>query len=296
MSDTRIWQSLRLTVAPGAVEAVEFALNSLEALGTQIDFTGKPSDDVCVIGYFERLPEDQKIQDELRFALKSYKLVEDAIFSTEKREIEDADWLAEWKKHWKPTIVGRFVIAPPWIALDDPEKIVIRIEPNMAFGTGTHETTQLCLQAMDEFYNPGASLLDVGTGTGLLAIAAAKLTAGNTSFGECVLYGCDIDPEAIKIARENATLNGVGEQIEFFEGSVPISSPQFDFICANLTLDVIQPALPVLLAKTRKFLVLSGILAEQENAIRRSLSENDVSDPVVRHSGEWISVIVKKGI
>jgi ribosomal protein L11 methyltransferase len=296
MSDTRIWQYLRLIVVPDAVEAVEFALNSLDALGTQTDLTEKPSDEVCVIGYFVRLPEDQTIEDELDFALKSYKLDENAVLSTEKREIEDADWLAEWKKHWKPTTVGRFVIAPPWITLDAREKIVIRIEPNMAFGTGTHETTQLCLQAIDEFYNPGDSLLDVGTGTGLLAIAAAKLTDGTTSSGECVLYGCDIDPEAIKIARENATLNGVSEQIEFFEGSVPLNSPQFDFVCANLTLDIIEPALPLLLAKTMKYLVLSGVIAEQESAIRRSLSENDVSDPLVRHSGEWISVVVKKGI
>ena len=92
------------------------------------------------------------------------------------REVADEDWLGEWKKSWQPVAVGeRFLIAPPWSVIDDArDRIVIRIEPGMAFGTGTHETTRLCLSAIEEYF-AGESFLDVGTGTGILAIAAAKL-------------------------------------------------------------------------------------------------------------------------
>src|SRR5205085_3138018 len=104
------------------------------------------------------------------------------------RVVEEIDWLAEWKKHWQPTEVGRFVIAPPWQEIDPGDKILIQIEPNMAFGTGTHETTQLCLDAISELYRPQLTFLDVGTGTGILAIAAAKLG------GDQVL-ACDTDAD-----------------------------------------------------------------------------------------------------
>lgn len=288
------WTAISIDANAEAVEAVEFAMNSIDALGTQIDYMQKPTDEVRIVGYFERLPNDETIQDELHYALRSYGLDENALISIEKSEIEDTDWLAEWKKHWKPTTVGRFVIAPPWIAVDNPEKIVIRIEPNMAFGTGTHETTQLCLQAIDEFYIPGNSFLDVGTGTGILTIAAAMLIGGSTSGSECALVGSDTDFEAIKIARENAILNGVAGQVEFFDGSLTNDTPQFDFVCANLTLDVIQPILPLLLAKSVNYLVLSGILTEQRNAILRSLSENGINDPLIWPAGEWICVVLKK--
>ena len=108
------------------------------------------------------------MEDEIRYALQIYGLNEEAVVSIVRREVQNEDWLAEWKKHWKPTTVGRFVIAPPWENVDDSQKIVIRIEPNMAFGTGTHETTQLCLRAIEANYHPGDSFLDVGTGPGIL--------------------------------------------------------------------------------------------------------------------------------
>src|SRR5688572_4801776 len=191
----RVWQSLRLTVEPESVEAIEFAFNSLESLGTEIDYMSQPVAEVCVVGYFDRLPDDEILQDEFHYALRSYGLDENAILSIERREIVNADWLAEWKKHWKPTTVGRFLIAPPWDPVDQPEKIILRIEPNMAFGTGTHETTQLCLTAIDKFYRPEDSFLDVGTGTGILAIAAAKLTSRNTSSSQrTLIMACDTDP------------------------------------------------------------------------------------------------------
>lgn len=170
------WYSISVTVAPESAEAVEYAFNSLDALGTEINHLQKKnSETVTVVGYFNELPDDERFQDELHYALRVYGFTEEAVLRVERSEIADADWLLEWKKHWKPSDVGAFVIAPPWSDVEASDKIVIRIEPNMAFGTGTHETTQLCLQAIEKYYEPADSFLDVGTGTGILAIAAARL-------------------------------------------------------------------------------------------------------------------------
>jgi len=289
-----IWQALKISVQPEAVEAIEFAFNSLESLGTEIDYMLEPTAGVCVVGYFDRLPDDEILQDELHYALRAYGLDENAILSVERTEIENADWLAEWKKHWKPTTVSGFVITPPWETVDEPDKIVIRIEPNMAFGTGTHETTQLCLEAIDEYYKPGDSFLDVGTGTGILAIAAAKLAGGNTSGSECAVQGLDVDIEAINIAVENAQLNDVANLIRFKEGTLFADTPEFDFVCANLTLDVIFPILPLLIETSKKYLVLSGILTEQEPQIVEALTKFPCKLCDIRHAGEWICVVIKK--
>lgn len=170
------WYSISVTVAPEAAEAVESAFNALESLGTEIKFfKAKNSDTLTVVGYFNDLPDDETVEDELHYSLRAYGLSEDAILQLERQTVENADWLAEWKKHWKPTEVGNFVVAPTWFEIDETDKIVIPIEPNMAFGTGTHETTRLCLRAIEEHYVAGDSFLDVGTGTGILAIAAAKM-------------------------------------------------------------------------------------------------------------------------
>ncbi|HLA95581.1 MAG TPA: 50S ribosomal protein L11 methyltransferase [Pyrinomonadaceae bacterium] len=298
-SNNENWFGLEITVAPEAAEAVEFALNSVDALGTAISFRRvNQTEALTVTGYFNQLPDDQILQDELHYALRSYDLNEDVIHSVKRGEIENADWLAEWKRHWKPTTIGRFVIAPPWSTVEDSDKIVIRIEPNMAFGTGTHETTQLCIAAIDALYQSGDSFLDVGTGTGILAIAAAKISATeNTEISKnsvAKILACDTDADSVKIARENAVTNGVGDAIDFYEGPIADDSTIFDFVCANLTIDVILPILPLLIEKTGKTLVLSGILKEQEDMIVAGLA-HFAHDYSIEHAGEWISVLIKKG-
>lgn len=281
------WFSLDISVQPEAAEAVEFALNSLDAEGIATSFRKvNQTDAVTVSGYFNELPDDQIIQDELHYALRTYEFSEESIVAITRGEVENADWLAEWKKHWKPTTLGRFVIAPPWETVDDDTKTVITIEPNMAFGTGTHNTTQLCIAEIERLYKPGDSFLDVGTGTGILAIAAAKLCEAESDF-----FGCDTDPDSISIATENAAANGVG-WVRFEVGPLADEVPQHDFVCANLTIDVILPILGQLLDKTKKTLVLSGILAEQESQITDTLNKTSVEKFAIAHSGEWISVTV----
>ncbi len=292
--DVKQWLAIEISVVSEAAEAVEFAFNELGSIGTEINNLGKKSSEsVCVIGYFENAPNEETVQDELYYALRIYGFSQEAITSAARHNVENADWLAEWKKHWKPTEVGRFVITPPWEEVDNDEKIVIRIEPNMAFGTGTHETTQLCLKVISENYQSGQTFLDVGTGTGILAIAAAKMNSENSDRSDGRILACDTDRNSISIARENADLNGV-EDIEFFAGSIADEMPEFDFVCANLTIEVILPLLPLLIRKTRDILVLSGILREQEEMIVSSLAVSGMNDFTIERSGEWIAVTINK--
>jgi ribosomal protein L11 methyltransferase len=211
------WFALNVECEESAHEAVEYALMEAGALGT---VTNGPRDGLLnVLGYFETVPDRENVRLEMFEALRIYNLESSAVREVFLDQIDNRDWLEEWKKNWQPVVVGRFVIAPPWSELNErSDQVVIRIEPGMAFGTGTHETTRLCLSAIEKHYK-GGSCLDVGTGTGILAIAAAKL------YPNAVIQACDTDAEAIEIARENATANGVAQQIEFRAGSVDETSP-----------------------------------------------------------------------
>jgi ribosomal protein L11 methyltransferase len=297
-SNEQKWFALEITASAEASEAVEFALNELDALGTEINNLGKSGvETLTIIGYFNAQFANQIWQKALLEAVQIYGFSADVIKNTEWREVENQDWLAEWKKHWRPTETGRFIIAPTWETVEETEKIVIRIEPSMAFGTGTHETTRLCLRAIEENYDGALSFLDVGTGTGILAIAAAKLRAPNGERREdspdSTLLACDTDEDSIKIAKENAELNEV-KGIEFYVGSISAETPGFDFVCANLTADVILPLLPLLLEKSKKFLVLSGILTEQEQLVTDELRKFQISDFRVESDGEWLALQVKR--
>ncbi|MEP6945371.1 MAG: 50S ribosomal protein L11 methyltransferase [Acidobacteriota bacterium] len=286
-SKIQSWTAIEIVCAPHATEAIESAFNQLDALGTEIDSLRKARDEpLTVSGYFETAPDMAEIEACVGESLRIYGFSADAVLSIGLRDVEQTDWLAEWKRHWKATEIGRFVIAPPWEDVDAAGKFVIRIEPNMAFGTGTHETTKLCVRKIDELYRPEQTFLDVGTGTGILAIAAAKL-------GGTAIIACDTDRDSVVIARENAVLNGVADAIEFFEGSIDDTSPVFDFVCANLTIDVILPLLDLLLAKTGKLLLLSGILGFQKYMIVDALTARGKTEPVIDADGEWISVLVR---
>jgi ribosomal protein L11 methyltransferase len=274
---------------PAAADAAEFVLNELDTLGTEINFQTKNSDFIAVTGYFAEKPELEAIRSDVLNALAGFELDPDEFIDICERLIENSDWLAEWKRHWRPSTIGRFVIAPPWERIEEGDNIIIRIEPNMAFGTGTHETTQLCLRAIDRNYIRGDSFLDVGTGTGILAIAAAKLAESEPV---AKILACDTDRDAIKIARENAVANAVGDRIEFSDRTVGTATPVFDFVCANLTLDVILAILPNLLAKTRRILVLSGILATQREEAEKQLARRSILNHSIEIAGEWISVTI----
>lgn len=287
------WFALDVTVDTEAAEAVEYALNSLDALGTEINHLGKiATETVTVIGYFNELPDDETTQSEIRDTLRIYGFEETAVKSLDRREVINQDWLSEWKKHWKPTSAAGFIISPPWESPNGDGKIVVFIEPNMAFGTGTHETTRLCLAAIDENYLAGESFLDVGTGTGILSIAAAKINAAK-EFPDARMLALDTDEDSVRIAIENAALNGVRKSIDFHFGSVSSATPKHDFVCANLTLDVIIPILGTLVSASSRMLVLSGILTEQEHLIISELARFGISELRVEQAGEWILIAAR---
>ncbi|MCA1613960.1 MAG: 50S ribosomal protein L11 methyltransferase, partial [Acidobacteria bacterium] len=256
------------------------------ALGTEGAVAPDAGGLLRATAYFDAPPGREGVRASLAEALRIYSLPSSAVRDVSLREVEPRDWLGEWKKSWRPVEAGaRFLIAPPWGELENAsDRIVIRIEPGMAFGTGTHETTRLCLAAVEKHF-AGGSFLDVGTGTGLLAIAAAKLRAGAR------VEACDTDAEAVEIARENARLNGVGERIAFRVGSVTGETASADFVCANLTADVIVPLLPSLAGATCGRLVLSGILAEQCESALAALRQLGVRDCEIERAGEWVAII-----
>jgi ribosomal protein L11 methyltransferase len=281
-----MWYALDLTLEEAAREAVEYALSEAGALGTESAVAADAAGLVRSSAYFDAPPDRERVRAALREALRIYALPSSSVREVAAREVEARDWLGEWKKSWQPVAIGeRFVVAPPWSELDaGDERIIIRIEPGMAFGTGTHETTRLCLEAIEKQFD-GASFLDVGTGTGILAIAAAKLNPAAR------VEACDTDAEAVGIARENARLNGVGDRVEFRVGSIDATTASADFVCANLTADVILPLLPALTAATCGRLVLSGILDAQAAEVRSALAALGVTDCQTLAAGEWVAII-----
>ena len=286
MNKQTSWYALDLAIERDASEAISYALMEAGALGTEVHDADDQLD--MATGYFDSPPDRELVRTQLAEALRIYDLPSSAVRNMTLREVADEDWLGEWKKSWQPVAVGqRFLIAPPWSEIKNAQgRIVIRIEPGMAFGTGTHETTRLCLSAVERHFR-GGSFLDVGTGTGILAIAAAKLSP------EAVVDACDTDPEALAIAEENARLNDVANRISFRTGTVQESTASADVVCANLTADVIVRLLPVLLGSTCGRLILSGILETQLDEVIASLRAAGItSEPEVMQDGEWVAVIV----
>ncbi|HEY6217927.1 MAG TPA: 50S ribosomal protein L11 methyltransferase [Pyrinomonadaceae bacterium] len=273
------WYALDVDLEPAAQEAVQYALMEAGALGTE-------ANDRVVTGYFAATPNRERVRDQLFDALRIYNLPASSVRDMNVRAVPQRDWLEEWKQSWQPVQIGRFIIAPPWSEIDEqPDRLIIRIEPGMAFGTGTHETTRLCLNAIQQHYS-GGSFLDVGTGTGILAIAAAKL------FAHAHVEACDSDEDAIAIARENAAANGVLNQINFRVGSVDDSSASADLVCANLTADVITQMMSILVGFSCGKLILSGILETQIEMVQAALHACGVDDFEIVQDGEWIALIV----
>lgn len=292
--EARKWFALEVRLEPEAREAIEYALMEAGALGTEYREGAGPNADTnadaltSVVAYYDAPPRRERIREALFDALRLYGLPSSSVREMLLGEVLDRDWLGEWKKSWQPVEVGeRFIIAPPWSEVAElPPRIVIRIEPGMAFGTGTHETTRLCLKAIEKYFR-GGSLLDIGTGTGILAIAAARLHPHSK------VEACDTDAEALEIARENARLNHVSERINFRVGTVEEATPSAEVVCANLTADVIAPLLPALIGATCGRLILSGILDSQADWIGARLAELGVTEVCeTATDGEWVAIVV----
>lgn len=213
----------------------------------------------------------------------------------ERSSIDDTDWTTAWKQYFTPITVGqRFVVVPSWLADDQYGAETIVIEPKMAFGTGHHQTTALCLGGLDRLaaegiISPGQQFLDLGTGSGILGIGAVKL--GLTGIG------LDIDPVAVDNAHENAELNNVTDGLELGVGSIDAidADTRFDLILANILanplIDMAEPITARL--KEHGILVLSGILTEQAQRVAEAYMAQGLPAPEITHSQEWALLVFR---
>jgi ribosomal protein L11 methyltransferase len=205
----------------------------------------------------------------------------------------DDDWLRLWKRGFEPTPIGRrLVIFPSWRRREAEafaDRVRVEVDPGMAFGTGTHETTRLCLEWLDEHWH-GASLLDVGTGTGILAIAAALLEPSAR------VVGVDVDALAVSIARDNAEINGVAGRVALDVCGPEAVAGEFDVVLANLTAEVILAVGGALVARTRRGgrLVLSGVLADQADGVAREIEAAGLRLDGRREAGEWVALAMRR--
>ncbi len=198
--------------------------------------------------------------------------------------IREEDWAENWKQYFKPFRVSEhLVVKPTWETWDkQPGDLIIELDPGMAFGTGTHETTALCIELIEQYYR-GGKLLDVGTGSGILAIAAALLGARQ-------VVGVDIDPDAVRVAKENVALNGLSAQIDIREGDLLQGlSERFDFAAANILAPVIQMlAAPLVRHLTPGGLfVCSGIIEPSAQEVEQSLLDAGYEILDSRRRGDW---------
>ncbi len=206
--------------------------------------------------------------------------------------VPEQDWMQKWKEGFEAVEIGeRLIIAPSWKVPDEANgRVVIQIDPGMAFGTGTHETTRLCLEAIERCWR-GDKLLDVGTGTGILAIAAAALVPGSR------VAAIDVDPQAIEVASANAAINGVSDSIELFEGQPrELAGREFDVVVANLTAEAIIDLLDDIAACVAKegLIILSGILGELAGDVERSLVASGLEVIERREAGEWAALVARR--
>jgi ribosomal protein L11 methyltransferase len=205
------------------------------------------------------------------------------------RFVEESDWADAWKQYFKPQRIGRrIVVKPTWETFDPaPDDLILQIDPGMAFGTGLHATTRLCLRALEDVVSPGAQVADVGTGSGILAVGAALLGAGRVE-------AVDVDPLAVRIARENVTLNGVADVVQVEEADAPPVGP-FDVVVANILADVILGMAPALRDALRPggVLVASGIIDTRAGDVEHGLEAAGFAAVELRSEGEWAALTAR---
>ncbi|MGI5960151.1 MAG: 50S ribosomal protein L11 methyltransferase [Massiliimalia sp.] len=209
----------------------------------------------------------------------------------ESENIREEDWETAWKKYYHPVRVGKhIVVCPCWENCELGEQDVkVTLDPGMAFGTGTHETTRLCMAFLEKYITPDTTMLDVGTGSGILAITALLL-------GTRQAVGVDIDELAVKIAQENADLNGVGDRIELYCGDLTEKiHGTYDVICANIVADVIIRLCDTVTGFMHKdtVLIVSGIIEDRCQDVFGALDRAGLTIVEKNQENDWVSVVVK---
>lgn len=215
-------------------------------------------------------------------------------------QTEDKDWINNWKEYFHQFYVDDILIKPSWeeVKPEDREKLLIQIDPGTAFGTGMHETTQLCIRALRKFVTSDTVMLDVGTGSGILSIAAIKL-------GAAYCFGTDLDICAVSAAQENMEVNGIAkEQFTVAEGNLiddealgqAVGYEKYDIVTANILAEVLIPLTPVIVKHMKKdgVYICSGIIDEKEPVVVEAVKKAGLEVLEVNRQGEWVSVTARK--
>ncbi|GAA0718860.1 50S ribosomal protein L11 methyltransferase [Clostridium malenominatum] len=243
-------------------------------------------------GYFK---EDEKFEEYLKYIKESIDNLQEYgidkgkgnVFVT---KVNEEDWENNWKKYYKPTKVGdKVVVRPIWEEYEALEgEVIIDLDPGMAFGTGTHETTRMCIKALEKYVNPESIIFDIGTGSGILAIAAAKLGAKK-------VIGVDLDPVAVTSAKENVSFNDL-DNIEILYGNLmEVVNGKANIVVANIIADII-----ILLTEDIKtfmekgsYFISSGIIKERKDDVAKKLEECGLDIVEVNSEGEWVCIVSK---
>ena len=239
----------------------------------------------------------ERVKEELE-DLRSFMDIGEGTVAIE--ETEDIDWINNWKQYFHQFTIDDVLVIPSWEKVEpqDQDKIILHIDPGTAFGTGMHDTTQLCIRAMRRFITPETVLLDVGTGSGILAILAIM-------FGAKKAVGTDLDPCAVDAVRENMEANGIsqdaftmmiGNIITDKEVQDRVGYECYDIVAANILADVLVPLTPVIMHQLKKggIYITSGIIDDKEEAVVSAVKAAGLTVLEVNHQGEWVSVIARK--
>lgn len=293
MNDDMEWLEVSVEVDPEVAEAVAEVLSRYAHRGVVIESgpNGWHTPPVVVRGY---LPADKdlwsqkkRIQEGL-WHLGQIQPIPDPSF----RPVFEEDWAEAWKSQLKVLRIGnRLVIRPTWLDYDaQPGDVVIQLDPGMAFGTGLHPTTQLCLSALEEFVQPGMEVLDLGTGSGILAIAAAKLGAKR-------VLALDSDQQAVRVARANVVDNDVDGLVSVRQGSLSDVSGTFDVVVVNILARVIVEMADAGLSERLQpdgVLVTAGIIADKSADVAAAFERGGLALIDRRQRGDWISLLARR--
>jgi ribosomal protein L11 methyltransferase len=299
------WLEVSLIVDGEMAEAAAEVLARFAPNGVAIESTaiqdnveneGHPVGPLRVCAYLEvdaQIEETRQRITESLWYLGRIRELPEPTFKT----IGEVNWAEAWKQHYKPVSIGeRLIIVPAWLESPDEERIPIRIDPGMAFGTGTHPTTQLCLELLETYTPLNGEVLDIGCGSGILSIAALKLGASSA-------FGVDVEPDAIPAANENAATNGVADKLEIALGSVDeIKAGIVEIQRARLVLaNILAPILKRLLdggmgdlIAPDGVLILSGVLEEQVDEMVAKINEHGLHVIEQRQIDDWVALVVQK--
>ena len=272
-----------------AVSPDENIREIVSAALSEYSFEGYVEDELGIHCFIKKNDWHEDIESIIKEISEQYNLPFVQYITT--TEIQHKNWNEEWEQSIRPIQVSeRFVIAPSWNTGDDTSKTVIIIDPKMTFGTGYHETTRLMIRLMENYITPSNSVLDVGTGTGILAIAAAKMEAKN-------IVGVDIDEWSLDNGIENTRRNNVEKEIDIRIGSLEVvTESNFDIILANIFRNTILDLMDAMLHKLspKGKIIFSGLLVADQSIIEEALNKRNLTVIAVLRENEWIAMAAER--